>query len=186
MRDEDGRGVRLLLSGAHHLDDLCLDGHVQGSRRLVGDENRGVVRHRHRDHRPLSHAAGELVRVLVEAAVWKGHADDLEQAHRPLAGLLVVDVGIVRRDRLGDLIADREHGIERGHRVLEDHRDLGAPNRLELPLRQGQEIAALEERLPAHDPARRHGNQAEHRHDRYALPGPDSPTTPSVSPGLRS
>ena len=29
---------------------------------------------------------------------------------------------VVDRDRLGDLVADLEHGIQRGERVLEDHR----------------------------------------------------------------
>ena len=33
---------------------------------------------------------------------------------------------LVPHDRLGDLLADREDRVERRHRLLEDHRDLGA------------------------------------------------------------
>ena len=33
---------------------------------------------------------------------------------------------LVPHDRLGDLHADGEHGVERDHRLLEDHGDLGA------------------------------------------------------------
>ena len=39
-------------------------------------------------------------------------------------------------DRLLDLLADREHGIEREHRLLEDHRDRAPAQR--RPLRLGE------------------------------------------------
>ena len=39
VRDEDDRRVRLLLRGAHDLDDLRLDRDVERRRRLVGDED---------------------------------------------------------------------------------------------------------------------------------------------------
>ena len=49
------------------LQDLGLDGHVERGRRLVGDQQVGVARERHRDHHALAHAARELVRVVVHA-----------------------------------------------------------------------------------------------------------------------
>ena len=84
VRDQDDRRVRLPLSRLQHLDDLRLDRHVERRRRLVGDEDARVVRDRHRDHRALAHAAGELVRVLVDAPLGDGHADELEQLDRAL------------------------------------------------------------------------------------------------------
>jgi hypothetical protein len=42
--------------------DLRLHGDVQGGRRLVGEDEVGVVRDRHRDHHTLPHAAGQFVR----------------------------------------------------------------------------------------------------------------------------
>src|SRR3712207_9198031 len=42
------------------------DGDVEGGGRLVGDEQVGLAGDRHGDHRPLPHAAGELVRVHVD------------------------------------------------------------------------------------------------------------------------
>ena len=56
------------LQVAHQLEDLRLDGHVEGGGRFVGDQQARPADQRHRDHRPLAHAAGEPVRILVEAA----------------------------------------------------------------------------------------------------------------------
>ena len=71
-----------------HLEHLGLDGHVQRGGRLVGDQQLGVERHGHGDHRPLAHAAGELVRVVVDPAVRLRDAHQLEQFHGPGPGLL--------------------------------------------------------------------------------------------------
>ena len=54
-------------------------------------------------------------------------ADQVEQLDGPAAGLPVVDV-LVRLDHLGDLVADLVHRVQRGQRVLEDHRELLAPD----------------------------------------------------------
>ena len=51
-----------------------------------------------------------------------------EHLDRLVERLLLRDV-LVLADRLGDLVADPVVGVQRGHRVLEDHRDLGAADR---------------------------------------------------------
>ena len=51
---------------------------------------------RHRDHHALTHSAGELVRIAVEAARRRGDADVAEQLDRPRA-----------RHRLGDVLVER-------------------------------------------------------------------------------
>ena len=48
------------------LQDLRLDGDVEGGGRLVGDQEIGLVGERHRDHHALTLAAGKLVRVGAE------------------------------------------------------------------------------------------------------------------------
>ena len=58
---------RLLLQLAHQIEDLRLDGDVERGGRLVGDQELGIAGERHRDHHALAHAAGELVRIVVEA-----------------------------------------------------------------------------------------------------------------------
>ena len=82
VRDQhDGGAVRL----AHPPDqaqDLRLDRDVERGRRLVGDQHRGLAGERHRDHHALAHAAGELVRIVVRAALGLGDADLAQQLDR--------------------------------------------------------------------------------------------------------
>ena len=56
------------LQVGEQVEDLRLDGDVERGGRLVGDQQLRVVGQRHRDHGALPHAAGELVRVLVDPA----------------------------------------------------------------------------------------------------------------------
>ena len=76
--DHHDRRVELALQALDQLEDLRLDGHVERRRRLVGDQQLRVVDERHRDHRALAHAAGELVRVGVDAPARLGDADQPE------------------------------------------------------------------------------------------------------------
>ena len=63
-------------------------------------------------------------------------------------------------DRLGDLAAHRHHRIQRGHRLLEDHRDRVAADAAHLGLGQGQQVAPVEPDVAGLDPRRRRGQQA--------------------------
>ena len=58
-------------------------------------------------------------------------------------GLLAVHVQ-VEPERLGDLPADPLDRVERGHRVLEDHAQLRAPDLAELLGRHGGQVVAGE------------------------------------------
>ena len=66
-------------------------------------------------------------------------AHALHDAHglRPRGGAVQV---LVQADRLDDLVADREDRIERRHRLLEDHRDVGAAELAQALLALGGEI----------------------------------------------
>ena len=87
----------------------------------------------------------------------------------------------VDAERLGDLAPDREDRIERGHGLLEDHRETRAAQRPHLALGQGQQVPSLEQHPSSHDPARRRHqpHQAERGHA-LAAPGfsdePEDPT----------
>src|SRR6266498_1698237 len=66
-------------------------------------------------------------------------ADLVEQLHRPLLRLLGGQ-GLVLLDLLDDLLPDPHHGVQRRHRVLEDHRDLGPAHLPQLVLRRVHEL----------------------------------------------
>ena len=75
VADDEQRHALLVLELREQLEDLGLHGHVERGRRLVGDEQVGVERERHRDHHTLAHAAGELVRIRVDALLGARDAD---------------------------------------------------------------------------------------------------------------
>jgi len=133
----------LLRERLHQVEDLRLDGDVERRGRLVGDDQLGVAGKADRDHHPLAHAPGELVRILGEAPVRVGYADQLQQIERARARRLFVHV-LVDDERFHDLQSDGEHRIERGHGLLEDHGDVAAAQLAHLRLGNLQQVAALE------------------------------------------
>ncbi|MFK4694732.1 hypothetical protein ABIF42_000326 [Bradyrhizobium diazoefficiens] len=64
---------------------------------------------------------------------------------------------------LDDLVADPHDGIERRHRLLEDHGDAVAPDGAHLRFVQRQQIGAFERDRPADDAAGRIGHQPHQR-----------------------
>jgi hypothetical protein len=117
---------------------------------------------RHGNHHPLPHAAGHLVRILLDPRLRIGNADHGEQFNRPLfrrgfAQPLVLD------QPFHDLHPDRHRRVQGCHRVLEDHADLVAAHFLHLFLGKCRQILAFEQNGPFLDSSRRCGNEA---HDR--------------------
>ena len=85
VRHQHHRGAVLAAQPLQQLDDLRLDRHVERGRRLVGDDEPRLRRERERDDDALAHAAGELVRIVVDPARGRRDADFLEQRDRALA-----------------------------------------------------------------------------------------------------
>ena len=62
------------------IEDLRLNGHVERGRWLVGEQQRRAAGEGDGDRDPLTHAARELVRILLQATVGLGDADVGEEA----------------------------------------------------------------------------------------------------------
>ena len=89
------------------------------------------------------------MRIFVEPAFGGGNADDIHQLQGPGPPLPAVQRGM--RDQVFlDLQADRQHRIERRHRLLENHRDLAAADAPKLFIRHGNEIATAPLDTAAH------------------------------------
>ncbi len=113
---------------------------AMSSLRLAGD--------RHRDHHPLLLAARHLRRIGVDLAQRVGDAHLVQQLDRALARRAPGETA-VQLQHLLELVADGEHRVQRRHRLLEDHRDLGAADVAQLPRRQRREVAPAEADLAA-------------------------------------
>ena len=109
------------LEARDEIEHLGLDRRIEAGRRLVEDQQLGLLRERHRDHDALLHAAGELMRVAAEDARGIG---DLH-LHEGLAGPLhrFLRGHAEHREGLGDLRADPQARVQGGAGVLVDHRD---------------------------------------------------------------
>ena len=83
--DEHDGGAVLAPEALQERDDLRLHRDVERGRRLVGDDELGLGAERERDHDALAHAAGELVRIAVDAPLRRRDADLGEQRDRALA-----------------------------------------------------------------------------------------------------
>jgi hypothetical protein len=140
--DQDHRGAGLRAQVAHLLEDLRLDRHVERRGGLVGNQDRRIAGECEGDHHALAHAARELERIVVDPLPRARDPDPLEQLDRALARLLVGHA-LVLLDLLDDLMSDPEHRVQRRHRVLEDHRDLGAAHPAKLILGGLDQLGAL-------------------------------------------
>ncbi len=92
------------------------------------------------------------MRVVGEALPRRRDLDLIEQLERGGVGLGASHVAVIMQ-HLGDLKADGEHGIERGHRLLEDHRDAVAADLAHLLVGQVDEIASGEADMARRDAA---------------------------------
>ena len=168
-------------SGQQQIEDLRLDGDVERRRRLVGDQQPRIAGDRHGDHHALVHAAGELVRKGATAGSPGPECRPAPGVRRTRRRAALRSSRSWMRKCLADLIADREAGIERCRRLLEDHRDVLAGERAPLAA-----DSASRSRPSKHScrprRARDSGPGPSPPACATLLPEPDSPTMPSTSP----
>ena len=138
----------------------------------------GMARERNGDHDPLSHAAGELVRVVSDASLCVGDVHRIEDARRRV-GAPRSGRGPSGLPRSGRRRASRDRARSS---APGNERDAGAANPAHVAFGQREEVTSFE-----HDTACGHapGGWSSRRIANAVtdLPLPDSPTRPSVSPG---
>ncbi len=147
------RGGAGLLDGA--LDggeNVDLRGHVERRRRLVEDDQVGLRAKRHRSHRPLQLAAGDLVRIAAAERLGRRkpeHAEKLEGAamRRSARHQAVPD------RRLDDLVPDPARRIEGGGGRLRHVGDAVAANIADVGPAELQDVDPVEMHLATDDAA---------------------------------
>ena len=170
VRDEHHRHAFLVLQRLDELEDLGLDGDVERGGRLVGDEQRRLAGERHGDHHALAHAAGEPMRIFVQARSRRRNAHALEDAQRLGLRLRAIEGRGGRRA----LRAIWKPSVSTGLRLV-----IGSWKIIEMRLprtlrissfAQRQEVAAFERDI-AGDAAVGGGQQPHDRQRRHALAG---------------
>ena len=140
--DQQQAEPEVALQAGEQAQDLGLHRDVERGGRLVGDQELRIAHQRHGDHHPLAQAARELVRELAEPETGRGDADAGQQVGGAVGGGALAGT-LVAAQHLGHLRADRVGGIERGHRLLEDHRHGIAAQLRHAGVRELLEILAL-------------------------------------------
>src|SRR5215210_313592 len=143
MANQDNRDPHPLLQIPEKLEDLCLNRDVESRGWLVGDKDLRVAGEGYGYDHPLAHPAGELVWVLLYPVFRVWDANPLEQFHGPPHRPVPREPEMLLQ-ALGDLMTDAHSRVKRGHRILEDHRDLRPPHPAHLLLRELEQVAPLE------------------------------------------
>ena len=166
--NQDHGGIGLLLKLLQQVENLRLHGDVQRRRRLVGDQHLRLAGQRHRDHHALAHAAGQLVGILLDPLLRRRDTDRPQHLDGPVVRFPPAEA-LVQADGLADLVADRVDRVERGHRLLEDHRDIVAAHLAHPRLGRVEQVFAGKADGALGDPARRHRHQPHDGERRHAL-----------------
>ena len=136
MGDEQHRHAEVCLQVLEQREDLRLHGDVERGRRLVGDEQVGLVGERHGDHHALALAAGQLMRIGAEPRLPDRGCRPRRAVRRLRRANCVFAAHAVQFEDFADLPLDRVQRVERGHRLLEHHGDACAANRAQLRCRR--------------------------------------------------
>ena len=152
VRDEDETHLLGLAQFKQQVHDLGLNGHVEGRCRFVGDDEARRGEQGYGDDDALAHAAGELVRVLLEPLLGRGDVDLAQLVEGDLFRLAAAHL-LVRENRLHHLRADGEHRVQRHHGILEDHADAVAADVTQRFGIGGDEVVTLEQHRAAGDEA---------------------------------
>src|SRR5215475_7633521 len=142
--DEDDREPNLSLDVLEESEVRTLDRHVEGGRWLIRDEDLRVAGQRDGTDDPLSHASTELMRIVAQTLLGKRDAQERQDLDHPLREAAPSELP-VQTQRLSELVADGEYGVERRHGVLEDHRDALATVRAQLIRGQLDQIDTVEQ-----------------------------------------
>lgn len=180
MGDEQQSHAHFLLQLLQQLQDLRLNGHVEGGGGFVGDQQLGPGQHRHGDHHPLAFAAGELVRIIFQPGFGTADADPIQTLNN-LTARRVAPHAAVQHQHFRQLFFDVVQRIERHHGFLKYHRYLVAAHFAQLRLGRMQQRGAVEADIAAGIDHRRDGSRRSTDSAVTLLPEPDSPTNASVS-----
>ena len=132
--DKDHPHRHLLLQNGNELQNLRLDGDIQRRGWLIGYQHRRPTGERHGDHHPLTHAAGELVRIARKHLFRLGNTHLIEHLFRR-AQRLFAPQPLVQAQGFGNLLADGKNRIQRGHRLLKNHGQIRAAHPAHLSVR---------------------------------------------------
>src|SRR5262249_47352349 len=118
-------------------------------------------------------AAAKLVWIVIQAPACLGNAHAIQHLNCALLGGISIKLQVCLNS-LCDLIPHGIDRVQRGHRILKDHRDLCAAQLMQLVLAELEDVVALERHPAANNLAWRydesHDRERGHAFTAAALP----------------
>ena len=139
--DEEDGHAELFPKVAEEVEDLGLNGDVEGGGGLVRDEKAGFAGQGHGDHGTLLHAPGELVGVIPGALFGIADADKLKKAGD--LRMEIGKIGLVELEGFADLETDGEDRIQGGGGFLENVGEFAATGLAKNIGRTGKKVGAV-------------------------------------------
>lgn len=160
MSDKQQRHLRFHLQFFKQVQVLQLNGDVERGGRFIGNQDLRRTSHGDRPHHALLHPPAHLMRKVILAPCWLGHSD-LAQGVFSQGSQGLHCLALMLLKRLHELIANREHWVQRGLWILQNHRDVPTAYQPHVGVAFGEEILAIETDFTAHDASCRAGHQTQ-------------------------
>jgi hypothetical protein len=116
--DEEDGHAELIAEIAKEIENLGLDGDIEGGGGLIGDEEFGLASQSHGDHGPLLHSTRKLVRIVMRAEFGITDADEFKETGDFGGGAR--KFGLMEAEGFGDLETDGEDRVEGRRGFLKD------------------------------------------------------------------
>ena len=143
VSDKDNAHVGLFLQGLHQFQNLSLNGYVQGSGGLVGNQQLRMTNQAHGNHYTLTHSTRKLVGILLHALFHIVDSHQFQHFHGSLCSFFLGNIFVVGPQGFYQLISNGVHRIQTGHGILENHGHILSPEGSHLVLCHGKYILAF-------------------------------------------
>ena len=124
VRDKKYTSAMLPLQLTNEMQNLCLRGYIKCCCGLIGNQKHRLKHQSHSDHDALALTARELVRKCLEHALRIRKRNLFDNRKDLLLALGFTERCVCPQDLI-NLFATTHDRIERGHRLLENHRHPG-------------------------------------------------------------
>jgi len=160
---DDQRSIELFHHSSHKFEKLRLRGDIHRRGWLIGDNQFGVAGKGYGNHNPLPHTPAELMGEAIDAIAGIRNTHQLKEFYGSFSGGLLGHFKVYLQ-HLIDLIADRQHWIQLGYRLLKYQRySIAADSTHFIAARlQLKQVLTLEKRHTIDDLTRRTGDQLSH------------------------
>ena len=135
------------------MQNLPLDGNIQCSGRFIGNDQIWFVQKRDRDRDSLPHSSGKLMGIGPQSFIGRCDADFSQGIPCQFPGCNFSQI-LMRLNGLNHLGINPQHGVERHHRILENHCQLVSTDLSHFFFRKFEQISSLEKDLSSHNLSR--------------------------------